>query len=89
MPAAHALPELTATELPLPSVAFLFRWLVIRLMWGFAKLKFIGTKRGDSLYLQGFLTWLPMPTRLGWLFQHAPPVLLRLGWTARPPSQEA
>ncbi|RKY21060.1 MAG: hypothetical protein DRQ55_05620 [Planctomycetota bacterium] len=86
LPTAQALPELAATELPLPSVAFMFRWLVIRLMWGFAKLKFIGTERGDSLYLQGFLTWLPMPTKLGWLLQHAPPAWLRLGcafmWTA-------
>ncbi len=65
--------------LPLASVAFLFRWLLIRLMWGFAKLKFVGTEKGDGLYLQGFLTWLPMPTPLGWFAQHAPPWALRLG----------
>jgi hypothetical protein len=79
LPATRALPELEALALPLASVAFLFQWLVIRLMWGFGKLKFWGTERGDSLYLQGFLTWMPMPTPLGWLFQKAPDAVLRLG----------
>jgi hypothetical protein len=86
LPATRALPELGADTLPLPSVAFMFRWLLVRLMWGFAKLKFIGTEKGDDLYLQGFLAWLPMPTPLGWLFQHAPKPALRVGcafmWTA-------
>lgn len=79
LPTTHTLPEVAAAALPLPSVAFLFRWLLVRLMWGFGKLKFLGTERGDSLYLQGFLTWMPMPTPLGWLFQHAPDAALRLG----------
>ena len=86
LPATNALPELTASAAPLASVAFMMRWLVIRLMWGFAKLKFIGTEKGDGHYLQGFLCWLPMPTPLGWLFQKAPKLPLRLGcvfmWTA-------
>ncbi len=86
LPATHALPEVAAVSAPLASVALLFRWLVIRLMWGFAKLKFVGTERGDSLYLRGFLTWLPMPTPFGWLAQRAPAWTLRLGcafmWTA-------
>ena len=47
LPAHHALPELAAVSAPLPAVAFMFRILVIRLMWGFAKIKFIGTKPGD------------------------------------------
>lgn len=79
LPATHALPELTATAVPLPTVTFLFQWLLVRLMWGFGKLKFVGTERGDSLYLQGFLTWMPMPSPLGWLFQHAPNFALRMG----------
>jgi len=79
LPATLALPDVEATAAPLASVAFVFRWLLVRLMWGFGKLKFIGTEKGDSLYLQGFLTWLPMPTPLGWLFQKAPAVCLRMG----------
>ncbi|MCB9898362.1 MAG: lipase maturation factor family protein [Planctomycetes bacterium] len=86
LPATHALPDVHAVAAPLASVAFLFRWLLIRLMWGFAKLKFVGTEKGDGMYLQGFLTWLPMPTPLGWLFQKAPKLALRAGcafmWTA-------
>ncbi len=77
LPPVHALPDLTAAELPLPTVAFLFRWLVIRLMWGFAKLKFLGTKKGDDLYFRGYLAWAPLPTPFGWYLQHAPRPLLR------------
>jgi hypothetical protein len=77
LPAVKELPEVAATSSPLASVAFLFQWLVIRLMWGFAKLKFIGTEKGDSLYLHGFLCWQPMPTPLGWYLQHLPLRVLR------------
>ncbi len=77
LPAVPLLPDLAAVQLPLPSVVFLFQWLVIRLMIGFAKLKFRGTEPGDSMYLQGFLTWLPMPTPLGWFLQKAPAWVLR------------
>jgi len=77
LPPTDALPSLYAAELPLPVVSFMWRWLVIRLMWGFAKLKFIGTKPGDSLYLKGFMTWMPMPSPLGWWMHHAPDWALR------------
>lgn len=80
LPAVEALPDGHATGLPLPAVAFMFRILVIRLMWGFAKIKFIGTRQGDQLYLQGFLTWMPMPSPAGWLMQHAPDWVLRLAY---------
>ncbi len=77
LPSTEALPSLHAAELPLPLVAFTWRWLVARLMWGFAKLKFVGTKPGDSLYLKGFMTWMPMPSPLGWWMQNLP------GWALR------
>jgi hypothetical protein len=80
LPEVPRLPVLVATELPLPIVSFAFRLLIIRLMWGFAKLKFIGTKRGDSLYLRGFLAWMPMCTPLGYRMQRAPAWLLRGGY---------
>jgi hypothetical protein len=80
VPEAPLLPELSASTLPLPVVAFMFRFLLIRLMWGFAKLKFIGTKRGDSLYLRGFLAWMPICTPLGFRVQHAPAWLLRFAY---------
>jgi hypothetical protein len=80
LPEPRALPELAASSLPLPLAAFAFRLLLIRLMWGFAKLKFIGTKPGDTMYLRGFLAWLPMCTPLGFAMQHAPGWFLRVSY---------
>ncbi|HEX6245871.1 MAG TPA: lipase maturation factor family protein, partial [Polyangiales bacterium] len=80
LPEPHALPNLTASALPLPAAAFTFQFLLIRLMWGFAKLKFIGTKRGDTMYLRGFLAWMPMCTPIGFAMQHAPAWFLRLAY---------
>jgi len=80
LPEPRCLPELGASALPLPVVAFAFRFLLVRLMWGFALLKFVGTKRGDNLYLQGFLAWMPMCTPLGFRVQHAPTWLLRASY---------
>lgn len=80
LPEAPALPHVAVDTLPLPMVAFMWRLLLVRLMWGFAKLKFIGTKRGDSLYLRGFLAWMPMCTPLGFRLQHAPAWFLRMSY---------
>jgi hypothetical protein len=77
LPQTEALPSLNVVAEPLPLVSFAFRLLVIRLMWGFAKVKFVGTKPNDKLYLKGFLTWAPLPTPLGWWAQHAPHWILR------------
>jgi hypothetical protein len=77
LPLGHDLPRLEASSLPLPAVAFMFRWLVLRLMLGFAKVKFIGTGKGDSLYLRGFLIWAPLPTPLAWWAHHMPRWILR------------
>jgi lipase maturation factor 1 len=78
LPLTHVLPSVQATHAPLPAVAFMFRWLCIRLMLGFAKVKFIGTGKGDSLYLRGFLIWAPLPTPLAWWGHHMPQWILRV-----------
>jgi hypothetical protein len=65
LPSTQLLPALAATSTPSPMAAFAFQWLPIRLMLGFAKVKFIGTKPGDSLYLKSFLVWLPLPNPIG------------------------
>ena len=57
LPASLPLPELAAASVPLPTVAFMFRWLAIRLMWGFAKVKFVGTKPGDEIWVWGRWAW--------------------------------
>jgi len=80
LPMPPALPQVSVAELPLPIVAFMWRFLLVRLMWGFAKLKFIGTKPGDNLYLRGFLAWMPMCTPLGFRLQHAPSWFLRVSY---------
>lgn len=80
LPTPPALPEVSVLALPLPMVAFMWRLLLVRLMWGFAKLKFIGTKPGDNLYLRGFLAWMPMCTPLGFRLQHAPSWFLRASY---------
>jgi Lipase maturation factor len=77
LPLTHALPALDTSHLPLPTVAFMFRWLVLRLMLGFGKLKFIGTTKEDKLFLQGFFVWLPLPTPLAWFAFHCPRWLLQ------------
>jgi hypothetical protein len=77
MPLTEPLPSLLATEPALPSVAFVFRWLVLRLMIGFGKDKFVGSTKADTLYLRGFFVWMPLPSPLGWLGHHAPRWLLR------------
>lgn len=74
------MPSLEVEALPLPIATFAFRFLLIRLMWGFAKLKFLGTKPGDSLYLRGFLAWMPICTPLGFRLQHAPGWFLRASY---------
>jgi lipase maturation factor 1 len=78
LPQAQALPDWNTSALPLPDVAFAFRWLVIRLMLGFAKDKFVGSTASDSLYLRGFFVWMPLPSQLGWLAHHGPAWFLRL-----------
>jgi lipase maturation factor 1 len=77
VPSVQPLPSLAPDALPLPTVAFMARWLPIRLMLGFGKEKFVGATRGDSLYLRGFFVWLPMPNKLSWFGHHAPAWFLR------------
>jgi hypothetical protein len=79
LPSTEPLPGLHATALPLPSVAFMVRWLLIRLMLGFAKEKFLNTGKREFLYLRGFFVWMPLPTPFGWVGHHAPGWLLRFG----------
>lgn len=65
LPAPLLLPSVEASALPLPLTAFALHFLVARLMLGFAKVKFIGAKKSDALYLKAFYVWMPMPNPLG------------------------
>jgi len=77
LPQVPLLPAVSANELPSPLVAFMFRWLTLRLMLGFAKLKFVGAKKDDALYMRGFFIWMPSPSPLAWIAHHAPQWLLK------------
>jgi hypothetical protein len=77
LPGTEPLPALTASALPWPSVAFLFRFFLLRLMLGFGKVKFVGAKSSDSLYLRGFFVWMPSPTPVAWFGHHLPSWMLR------------
>jgi hypothetical protein len=55
-------------------LAWSVRWLVWRLLVGFAKLKFSEPSHywSDRLYLKHFLMFLPMPTYVGWFMFKLP-----------------
>lgn len=76
LPAPPALPEVATTVLPEPIVAFVWRLFLVRVMWGFARVKFVGTKPGDSIYLKGFFGAMPLVTPVGhWCYRLPDPVL--------------
>jgi hypothetical protein len=76
LPNVQPLPALEAVSAPYPAAAFMVRFLVLRLMFGFGKVKFVGSRKQDALYLRGFFVWCA-PTRLGLLAHHWPAWLLR------------
>lgn len=72
LPALATAPELGAVAAPLPALAWVFRLLLFRVMFGFGKQKFLGTTRADAGFLQGFMIRQPLPTPLGWHLHFAP-----------------
>ena len=72
LPVVDPLPALTATAQPLPVVVLAYQVLLVRVLWGFGKFKFMGMTRKDSGYLREFLITQPMPTKLGWWAHHLP-----------------
>jgi hypothetical protein len=76
LPSVQTLPSLAASAQPWPAVAFVFRFMVLRVMLGFAKVKFVGSKAQDSLYLRGFFVW-SSGSPLAWYAHHLPAWILR------------
>ena len=66
LPGTAALPALGAAAPPAASVAWALRWLLFRVLFGFGKLKFVGTSPKDSCYIKSFLIGMPIPTRSAW-----------------------
>ena len=64
---------LAAGVTPHPWLAWSFRFLLFRLMFGFGKLKFTGCGARDATYIKSFLVGIPLPTPLGhWLYRRLP-----------------
>lgn len=81
LPATRALPELGAAALPAPALAWAYRLLLFRVMFGFGKQKFVGARRRDLAYLKGFLVNQPLPSKLAWYAQKLPrPLLAAAVW---------
>ena len=51
---------------PHPWLGWAIRLLLFRVMFGFGKLKFAGSKNTDACYIHSFLVSLPLPSPLGW-----------------------
>lgn len=77
LPTTEALPALNASAAPAPALTWAFRLLLFRLMFGFGKQKFIGSRSKDLAYLKGFLIAQPLPSPAGWYFQKLPTFLLK------------
>jgi Lipase maturation factor len=77
LPATNALPQLTAAAAPTPAVTWMFRLLLFRLMFGFGKQKFLGSRPKDSAYLRGFLIYQPLLSPIGWFLHKLPLPLLK------------
>jgi hypothetical protein len=77
LPATRALPALEAVSAPAPALAWAYRLLLFRVMFGFGKQKFIGSTSKDLAYLKGFLIGQPLPSPLGWYVQKLPTILLK------------
>jgi hypothetical protein len=66
LPATRMLPSLESVAAPLPAVAWVFRLLVFRVMFGFGKHKFMGTTPQDKAFLKSFFVNQPLPNPPGW-----------------------
>ncbi len=78
LPATELLPSVAAVAAPDPAVAWVYRMLVFRVIFGFGKHKFLGTTHEDSGFLKGFFITQPLPTYLGWLAHKQPMPILKL-----------
>ncbi|MFZ6181460.1 lipase maturation factor family protein [Nannocystis pusilla] len=72
LPALAWAPAVAASGAPMPALAWVFRLLLFRVMFGFGKQKFAGSTRADAGFLKGFAIRQPLPTPFGWLAHRAP-----------------
>jgi hypothetical protein len=78
LPAPNALPDWSASALPLPAVAWAQRWLLFRVVLGFGKLKFLGINRKELGFLKSFFIAVPLPGPLAFHAHRLPGWFLKL-----------
>jgi len=78
LPAVNSLPQIQATAEPLPVIAWAYRWLIFRLMFGFGKFKFFKINPKEHVYLHGFMVNQPLPSKIGWYACRLPMPVLKL-----------
>ncbi|HEY2511935.1 MAG TPA: lipase maturation factor family protein [Polyangiaceae bacterium] len=78
LPPLHALPDVTSVAAPDPALAWVYRLLLFRVIFGFGKFKFLGSTNQDTGYLKGFLINQPLPSPIGWAMQKLPMPLLKM-----------
>ena len=79
LPETHALPLWTATAAPAPLLTWAYRLLFFRLMFGFGKQKFMGSRNRDWAYLRGFFIFQPLLSPVAWWANKLPLWMLKLG----------
>jgi hypothetical protein len=72
LPSLHSLPDVSMSTAPLPAVGWAFRLLLVRLMLGFGKTKFVGSSLKDAGYIKGFMVNVPLPNYLAWYAYRLP-----------------
>jgi len=72
LPEALLLPDFACVSAPNAPTAWAIRLLAFRVLFGFGKHKFAGSKPQDRGFLRGFLVSQPLPTYLGLLAHRAP-----------------
>jgi hypothetical protein len=78
IPATKLLPQLDCIAAPVAPLAWAFRLLTFRVLFGFGKHKFLGSTAQDRGFLRGFLATQPLPSYPGWFAQKLPLPLLKL-----------
>jgi hypothetical protein len=77
LPSTLPLPQLAAAAAPAPALTWAYRLLLFRVMFGFGKQKFLGSRKEDLAYLKGFLTNQPLLSPVAWYAQKLPVALLK------------
>jgi hypothetical protein len=77
IPATKLLPQLDCISAPVAPVAWAFRLLTFRVLFGFGKHKFLGSTAQDHAFMRGFLATQPLPSYAGWFAQKLPLRLLK------------